>query len=78
MRPGDSGVSPLRQGKDRVEALVGEARGMAGDRAKSDIEVTAACIGGALTNEDTPEAEAGFILFAYALLDLHCLTTRKE
>ncbi len=48
------------------------------DGAKSDIEVTAACIGGALANEDTPEAEAGFILFAYALLDLHALTMRKD
>lgn len=71
-------MSPLRQGKDRVKALVGEARQTVTDGAKSDIELTAACIGGALANEDTPEAEAGFILFAYALLDLHALTMRKD
>ncbi len=42
-----------------------------GDGVGSEIETTAICLGAALAREDTPEADVGLHLLAYALMDLH-------
>lgn len=76
MLPGASEVSPLRPGKDRVAALLSVCREDKGGQAASEIDTSAACIGGALAHEDTPEAEAGLMLIAYMFLDLHALALK--